>query len=155
MRRSILLLFVLIITTSASGVSFAGTEAEIEVSYVFWSPPKFSVNGMKPRSTTDLFGFNLRPEFLNHFEEGEPEMKLVRRAQTKFRIGNLLFAIPAGVCLGVALIKDSDRAPFIIAGSVLAVGDILIGVSGYNDLSEAAELRRRRLLPMPTIALRF
>ena len=108
---------------------------------------------MRLKFLSPFFSTNFKSEFRSRFDEQAEEYTLVKRARKKFNIGNWLLGVPAGICFGIALAKDSDTAPYFIAGSLLAVGDIVIGISGYHDLSEAADLRNKRL--MPTVSVSF
>jgi len=151
MFKLIIISIVILIVASAPDSTFAQDSQKLEVKYIFWSPPKYSIDGIKFESTMGIFSTNFKTGFLHQFDENEEEYRLVKRARTKFNIGSFLLAVPAGICFGIALSKNSDSTPYLIAGSVLAVGDIFIGVSAYRDLSEAAEMRNTRLAPAVSI----
>jgi len=151
MFKLIFISFVVLIVASAPESTIAQESSKMEVKYIFWNPPKYSVDGIKFDSTMGIFATNFKTGFLHLFDENEEEYRLVKRARTKINIGNWLMAVPAGICLGIALAKDSDSTPLLIAGSVLAVGDIVIGFSAYRDLSEAVDKRNTRLAPAVSI----
>ena len=137
----------IVISLSTSGTIIAQDIPRLEVKYVFWSPPKYSIDGKNFESTIGIFATNFKSEFLEHFDENEEEYRLIKKARMKFNVGNWLMALPAGICLGIAFAKESGKTPFIVAASLLALGDIFIGISGYHDLSEAVNARNMRLSP--------
>jgi hypothetical protein len=153
MLKLILVSLIIIIFISTPGLTIAQEFSAMEVDYVFWSPPKYSVDGKNFEPVMGFLSTNFKTEFLYQFDDRQREYQLVNRARTKFNVGNWLMLVPAGLCFGIATGHESGRTPLIIAGSLLLIGDFVIGISGYQDLSKAADLRNRRL--MPTVSIRF
>jgi len=151
MRKLLIIPLAILLPASCSTGSIAQEQSELKVKYVFWGPPDYTTDGKNYESVAGYFATNFKPDFLSKFDELEEEYQLVKRARTKLTISSWLLP-SAALIFAFALIEDSGPAPYIIAAS-LAVGEILIDVSAYRDLSEAVDMRNTRL--MPTVTIKF
>ena len=152
-----LLIFILIFI-ALFNISFAEEYMPISnnkmlVKYMFWSPPKYSFDNITWVSANPSFSFgSYKQSFKSQFNPLSENYKLMKRSEKKLIAGNLFFAVPGGICLGIAIsditvLKKQNNYDYILlaSGILLAVGDILLGRSSYKDLNNAVTLRNDNL----------
>ncbi len=134
---------------------YANDADTLKVKYVFWSPPDFAINNSEFRPANNIFSFGFyKSEFESHFDLNAEEYKFLNRSENKLLIGNLLCAIPAGICIGMALSQKENKSTLLIVGGLLALGDIYLGISSYQDLKSAVSKRNKRI-GTPTIGVKL
>lgn len=71
--------FYLILTTLFFQFSFVQGADSLEVKYIFWSPPKYSLNNSEYKFAGSLFSIgNYKTEFTNTFDQDSEEYNYLR-----------------------------------------------------------------------------
>jgi hypothetical protein len=129
------------------------TTDTLYVKYQFWSPPKYSIDTKTWRSANSFFSMgSYKPDFKAYFSKETDAYVLMKRTENKLILGNCIFALPGGACIGAGLAyigpayhKKNVGYALLTTGVVLALGDFLIGISSFKDLTKAVSLRNTSL----------
>ncbi|MCK5199216.1 MAG: hypothetical protein KAR21_12735, partial [Spirochaetales bacterium] len=150
MKIIILTFLVIILFTS----NIIAEESTITLKYHFWSIPSYTFDGENYNNYCSSFSLGTPgKEFTQHFQKDLEEYELIRKASKKYIFGSLLGGLPGSFLLGLCTtdqisshqIFPGNTSAYAWAGAVLlCIIDIGLGVSAYNDLKDAAQLRNER-----------
>ena len=146
MKHSLLLSYISVILIFSNMKVFCDT---LSIHYVLWAPTKYSLNNGDKKKVIADFAFGLyRPDFKRIFNEGKESYTLMKKSEYKRFLNNSVFAIPAGVMLGIGLANTSFHGNFLTpagnricwgGGIAMFAADILIGISSFKDLKLAVQ----------------
>lgn len=137
-----------LISLSLFSQYFGRTDDTINVKYIFWSSPKYSLNeSLVYRNSNSLLSGAYKEEFKNMFNIKSEEYLNIKKSQSKYLIGNLGCGGAGGLCFAFALNSDTrnTRNSLFTAGSALLICDIVLGINAFKDLKNAVKKRNSRI----------